>query len=54
MQIRNAVVCDTGIAYISKLPPLVVEHAFPLTGFVGLLIMIDYDVADYDDDDLFL
>ena len=24
-------------AYISNKPPLVVEHAFPLTGFVGLL-----------------
>ena len=25
------------VAYISNIPPLVAEHAFPLTGFVGLL-----------------
>ena len=25
------------VAFISNKPPLVVEHAFPLTGFVGFL-----------------
>ena len=36
IQIRNPVVCDTiKVAYISNKPSLVVEHALPLTGFVG-------------------
>ena len=36
MQITNSVVCDTskGIIYKQIKPPLVGEHAFPLTGFV--------------------
>ena len=36
MQITNSVVCDTskGCIYKQIKPPLVVEHAFPLTGFV--------------------
>ena len=36
MQITNSVVCDTGKCCIYKQikPPLVGEHAFPLTGFV--------------------
>ena len=36
MQITNSVVCDTGKGCIYKQikPPLVGEHAFPLTGFV--------------------
>ena len=37
MQITNSVVCDTGKVCIYKQikPPLVGEHAFPLTGFVS-------------------
>ena len=36
MQITNSVVCDTskGCIYKQIKPPLVGEHAFPLTGFV--------------------
>ena len=36
MQIRNSVVCDVSKGCINKQtkPPLVGEHAFPLTGFV--------------------
>ena len=36
MQITNSVVCDAskGCIYKQIKPPLVVEHAFPLTGFV--------------------
>ena len=36
MQITNSVVCDTskGSIYKEIKPPLVGEHAFPLTGFV--------------------
>ena len=36
MQITNSVVCDTskGGIYKQIKPPLVVEHAFPPTGFV--------------------
>ena len=36
MQITNSVVCDAGEGGIYKQikPPLVDEHAFPLTGFV--------------------
>ena len=36
MQITNSVVCDAGKGCIYKQikPPLVGEHAFPLTGFV--------------------
>ena len=36
MQITNSVVCDTskGCTYKQIKPPLVGEHAFPLTGFV--------------------
>ena len=36
MQITNTVVCDTskGCIYKQIKPPLVGEHAFPLTGFV--------------------
>ena len=36
MQITNSVVCDTskGMLYKQIIPPLVGEHAFPLTGFV--------------------
>ena len=36
MQIRNSVVCDAskGGIYKQIKPPLVGEHAFPLTGFV--------------------
>ena len=36
MQITNSVVCDTdkGCIYKQIKPPLVAEHAFPLTGFV--------------------
>ena len=36
MQITNSVVCDAGKGYIYKQikPPLVGEHAFPLTEFV--------------------
>ena len=36
MQIRNSVVCDAikGCIYKQIKPPLVGEHAFPLTGFV--------------------
>ena len=36
MQITNSIVCDAGKGCIYKKikPPLVGEHAFPLTGFV--------------------
>ena len=36
MQITNSVVCDAskGCIYKQIKPPLVGEHAFPLTGFV--------------------
>ena len=36
MQIRNLVVCDVSKGCINEQikPPLVGEHAFPLTGFV--------------------
>ena len=36
MQITNSVVCDTSKSCIKKQmkPPLMGEHAFPLTGFV--------------------
>ena len=36
MQITNSVVCDTskGSIYKQIKPPLVGEHAFPLTGFL--------------------
>ena len=36
MQLTNSVVCDTrkGCIYKQIKPPLVGEHAFPLTGFV--------------------
>ena len=37
MQITNSIVCDTskgGIYYKQIKPPLVVEHAYPLTEFV--------------------
>ena len=39
MQIRNPVVCDTGLSslYLSNKPLLVVEHAFPLMGFCSLI-----------------
>ena len=40
MQIRNPEVCDMRVKvaymYISNKPPLVVEQAFPLMGFVDL------------------
>ena len=50
MRIRNPVVCDTGkssllegkVAYISNKPPLVGEHAFPLTRFVGLSAQVTH------------
>ena len=39
MQVRNQVFCDVykGSLYISNKPPLVVQHAFPLTEIVGWL-----------------
>ena len=44
MQIRNPVVCDTGhVAYKGNNPTMMVKHAFPLTGFVGLLANATYD-----------
>ena len=37
LQITNSVVCDASVGSIYKQiePSLVVEHAFPLTGFVS-------------------
>ena len=44
MQITNSVVCDTskGIIYKQIKPPLVGEHAFPLTGFVCWLAHVAF------------
>ena len=44
MQITNSVVCDTstGMLYKQIKPPLVGEHAFPLTGF-NLHILLTFD-----------
>ena len=49
MQVRNEVFCDVykGSLYISNTPPLVVEHAFPLTEFVGSLIALVYSVEKH-------
>ena len=43
MQIRNPVACDAGkFAYKSNKPRLVVEHAFPLMGLIGLSANITF------------
>ena len=47
MQITNLVGCDTSkglkAAYYKEIkPPLVVEHAFPLTGFVTSIGTVTY------------
>ena len=44
MQITNSVVCDTskGGIYKQIKSPLVVEHAFPLTGFVCMAAHVTF------------
>ena len=44
MQITNSVVCDAskGCIYKQIKPPLVDEHAFPLTGFVCLVAHVTF------------
>ena len=44
MQITNSIVCDAskGCIYTQIKPPLVGEHAFPLTGFVCLVAYVTY------------
>ena len=44
MQITNSVVCGTskGCIYKQIKPPLVVEHAFPLTGFVCMEAQVTF------------
>ena len=44
MQIPNSAVCDASKGCICKQikPPLVGEHAFPLTGFVCLLVHVTF------------
>ena len=42
MQIPNPVVCDTSMLFKQIKPHLVVEHAFPLTWFVGKEAHVTY------------
>ena len=44
MQITNSVVCETskGSIYKQIKPPLVGEHAFPLTGFVYMVAHVTF------------
>ena len=44
MQITNSVVCDAskGCLYKQIKPPLVGEHAFPLTGFVCMAAHVTF------------
>ena len=44
MQITNSVVCGTskGCIYKQIKPPLVFEHAFPLTGFVCMAANVTF------------
>ena len=46
MQIRNPVVCDSGKRSLYKKTPLVVEHGFLLTWFVGLSANATYGGSD--------
>ena len=47
MQITNSIVCDAskGCIYKQIKPPLVGEHAFPLTGFVCLVAHVTFSVT---------
>ena len=44
MQLTNSVICGTskGCIYKQIKPPLVVEHAFPLTGFVCMAAHVTF------------
>ena len=49
MQITNSVVCGTskGCIYKQIKPPLVGEHAFPLTGFVCMAAHVTTVSSDF-------
>ena len=48
MQITNSVVCDAnkGCIYKQIKPPLMGEHAFPLTGFVCMAAHVTFGSSD--------